>query len=251
MIMPDTAVDPLTALADYQFTVWRYAATEYEDRGTEFGDNLRELGLPDEGADNDEALAAIQAGVRALRAEDVPDLLARFKAGVRAAAIRIARDNGYCNYGLNQALDELGLEGWDGARGTVTATVRLRDSATDRPAPLTAQTLTPLLRLETDDDELEFVSAPTVTELVVADAADPTVLRATVQFEVWVDTLDPDEAQTWIARYIAVVPYSRHVGLDHIVDQSWAIGPFATVAWDDDPAATLAAVGLPTESPAH
>jgi hypothetical protein len=150
----------------------------------------------------------------------------------RRLAVRVAGREGYCSWGLNDALRNLGLPGYDGNFATITATVRLRDLVPDRAEPLTPATLTPLLRAESEDEDVEIVSA------VVVDAVDrieqDDALRITVQVRVRVDTVDQDEGADWATRFVGVRPYSGHVGLAADANLSWALGDAATVAWDDD-----------------
>jgi hypothetical protein len=225
--------DLVAELVAYRLRVWRYAVDLHFDRGYVYLDTeLLELGLPALDTDTDKAEVQIRAEVAARRTEDLADQLARFRDRVRRLAVRVAGREGYCSWGLNDALSNLGLPGYDGNFATITATVRLRDLVPDRAEPLTPATLTPLLRAESEDEDVEIVSA------VVVDAVDrieqDDALRITVRVRVRVDTIDQDEGADWATRFVGVRPYSEHVGLAADPNLSWALGDAATVAWDDD-----------------
>lgn len=214
--MTETAVtaDPVAELAALQIKVWRYAVTVVADRDWDADEALAGLGLPDADVDDTQATEEIWAWVRSLRAADVPDLLAAFPNRVRAAAAHAADEMGWCNYGLNQALRELGLPGWDGMYAWVAADVRFVDTDETRP-PLTTEALGGLLKAFSEDEDVVVVQAP-IVDLVSpgAETLDGRQIVASVRVRVLLpDVTTRRSAEDWIARSVVVEAYSDYVGL--------------------------------------
>jgi hypothetical protein len=209
--------DPVAELAALQIKVWRYAVDTAADRDWDADEALAGLGLPDSDVDDAQATDEIWAWVRSLRSADVPDLLAAYPNRVRAAAAKAAEEMDWCSYGLNQALRELDLPGWDGMRAWVAADVRLVDTDEKREL-LTVETLTPLLKAYSEDEDVVVVQAPAV-DLVGYDADTDAALgnrqlTASVRVRVRLaDVVRRVTAEDWIARSVLVEPYSEHVGL--------------------------------------